>query len=93
MTAKPFHVLRCLDAATAAAHYERLAERSRVNLDHLYEMAREFRTHGSSEVPVGHWETREDAEQDRARRDAADRLPGVTYRVEYLDVSEDWWTS
>jgi hypothetical protein len=93
MTAKPFHVLKVVNAPKLAAHYEYQDERSRVDLSHLREQAAQIRAEGSSESREASYATRADADAEAARRNATTSLPGISYRAEYLDVDEDWWTS
>ena len=91
MTAKPFHVFKVVDAPKLAAHYEYLDERSRV--DHgLRAKAAQIRAEGSSETRVASFATRDEADAERDRRNAASDLPGVFFTSEYLDVDEDWWS-
>lgn len=92
MSGKPFHVFEVIDRARLAGWYEHKAETSPVNLDHLYETARDVRN-GPGEQRLGSYTDRAEAQADADRRTAANTLPGVTYVVEYLDVDEGWWTS
>lgn len=92
MADKPFHVFKMVDAHRWANHLEETADRSRVDLDHLYERAREIRAAGSHEKPVAHYATRVEAEQDAAARNEANTSPWITYVADYLDVDEDWWS-
>lgn len=92
MTARPFHVFRTVRATEVADHYRHLAWTVPYDGAHLHDMADKALADGSGETAVAHYETRDEADADAARRNAANSTPGIRYRAEFLDVDEDWWS-
>lgn len=84
MTRKPFAVFRIVNRQALAAHYEHTAERSRVDLDHLYDMARQVRN-SPADTEVSRHATRADADADAARRNAT-TTDHVRFRAELFDI-------
>jgi hypothetical protein len=83
-TRRPYAVIRVFSPADAINHYEQvLATRRCVNRDWIGGQIAATRAECPSETVVSQHATREEAEQDAARRYAA---PGELFRAERCDV-------